>query len=104
MRFNSKLVRLKVLDEPYPKCLISLMFQFQTGSIKSSQETEDYLNQLDEFQFQTGSIKSVQTPNQRKRVFTCFNSKLVRLKDVEVVKVLALDTKFQFQTGSIKSV
>ena len=56
------------------------MFQFQTGSIKSTATAEDLTNLPGMFQFQTGSIKS-------------------REYGTSLHPII----KFQFQTGSIKS-
>ena len=52
--FNSKLVRLEVIRA---KCLNkSILFQFQTGAIRSEEVPTDVINEI-MFQFQTGSIR-----------------------------------------------
>ena len=74
--FNSKMVRLKALEEAVLGAI--MLFQFQNGAIKS-REMRHRTGDLIPFQFQNGAIK-------RKRhfhIFTqfiCFNSKMVRLK------------------------
>ena len=78
MRFNSKLVRLKVTCET-PFRLDSFLFQFQTGSIKRAMDEKEY------------------------GCWLGFNSKLVRLKDVDIGNNDLATGLFQFQTGSIKS-
>ena len=77
----------------------NMKFQFQTGSIKSGTSSM-FRRGHSKFQFQTGSIKSNAVFDGRHRN-TCFNSKLVRLKVVEL-PVSPFVAGFQFQTGSIK--
>ncbi len=98
-RFNSKLVRLKVAFHLRPHLRMPL-FQFQTGSIKSLQNSE-CLAVEERFQFQTGSIKRLIVTDETPR--SCFNSKLVRLKVFNLTLYVFDSFLFQFQTGSIKS-
>ena len=77
LSFNSKLVRLKAVRES-PIKVDFWLFQFQTGSIKSTKETSN-VYKTKRFQFQTGSIKR------------------------DMLASLANAGMFQFQTGSIKS-
>ena len=77
-RFNSKLVRLKdyqIKTEFMPV----LLFQFQTGAIKSWQ-SQPGTPSYEGFQFQTGAIKSANAP-----------------------RGVGGWVSFQFQTGAIKS-
>jgi len=79
LRFNSKLVRLKLIRW-YVDQVDQMVFQFQTGSIKT--RTMSRLQAcMSTFQFQTGSIK------------TATESKVV----------VGGVGQFQFQTGSIKT-
>ena len=77
--FDSKLVRLKGINQEHSPRIPSLVFRFQTGSIKSEVRDlrEDHRKT---FRFQTGSIKSVH--------------------NLLTLRILGT---FRFQTGSIKS-
>ena len=77
LRFNSKLVRLKVWN-PLKKPRTLKRFQFQTGAIKSWVPSR-YASHMDSF-----------------------NSKLVRLKASAGFSVTGAGVSFQFQTGAIK--
>ena len=56
-------------------------FQFQSGSIKRPPQPKNIPNS-EKFQFQSGSIKSYNIVGGRKNKFTYFNSKVVRLKEI----------------------
>ena len=78
IRFNSKLVRLKV---PYVAILTGVdRFQFQIGAIKRCHVPIPVYKPITTFQFQIGAIKSSETEELNTEHFECFNSKLVRLK------------------------
>ena len=79
-----------------------IRFQFQTGSIKSLSQNQRR-GGTQTFQFQTGSIKSLQQIVAVALRFSRFNSKLVRLKAPTIQGEAECDVWFQFQTGSIKS-
>ncbi len=56
VRFNSKMVQLKAIQNNSPK--LSKGFEFQNGSIKRI-AADDALNTRIEFEFQNGSIKRI---------------------------------------------
>ena len=101
-RFDSKLVRLEESTLAFCADIAHVQFQFQTGSIRSSQNT-DYFGCADLFQFQTGSIRRQKQRNLWKVSILCFNSKLVQLEGTEGGTNLLDSGMFQFQTGSIRS-
>ncbi len=79
-----------------------ILFQFQNGTIKSDTAGNAY-GLLDAFQFQNGTIKSAL----RQYItgwWTCFNSKMVRLKGDNTMVGRMASYRFQFQNGTIKSV
>ena len=97
--FNSKLVRLKagkIASGVRPR----LLFQFQTGAIKSPAYSSG-LECQGPFQFQTGAIKRRDSYNQPVSGVPRFNSKLVRLKGTRIFQNPNAGM-FQFQTGAIK--
>ena len=98
--FDSKLVRLK--DHMPVTVLFGDKFRFQTGSIK--REIRWYKPTPGRwFRFQTGSIKSGSEHEAKWReVFTRFDSKLVRLKEGIAGCLRRPPVLFRFQTGSIK--
>ena len=79
LSFNSKLVRLEVISHLIATTTV-IVFQFQTGSIRSIRKINKGMLRLVMFQFQTGSIRSelgfVSLPCRA----ISFNSKLVRLE------------------------
>ena len=96
--FNSKMVRL--IANPREITYTETMFQFQNGSINSSNTI--HLSQVfDLFQFQNGSINSKFLFCVKFLLF-CFNSKMVRLI-VRGQTDRPVKTMFQFQNGSINS-
>ncbi len=90
--FNSNMVRLKV--DRTSSLIISIMFQFQYGSIKRSSKSipVDFAHL---FQFQYGSIKRYLQYLLRLRL-SRFNSNMVRLKAF----CLNVDAKLKFSFNS----
>ena len=82
----------------------AIVFQFQTGAIKSCTSAELYGVKPTSFQFQTGAIKSEDGCGESGCGGGCFNSKLVRLKEDIRLHLAPLYVEFQFQTGAIKSI
>ena len=97
-RFDSKLVRLKALILLFTAHAFA-GFRFQTGSIKRKLEAIYGEGAL--FRFQTGSIKRLDKVYANTKGYESFDSKLVRLKEWRKEKGY-LSGRFRFQTGSIK--
>ena len=99
--FNSILVRLKVF---YQHTDMQTWTRFNSilvrlkGSISSRIRRTSHL-----FQFHTGSIKSSKSRDKWEPIH-CFNSILVRLKEKKSFCVSCYTPLFQFHTGSIKSI
>ena len=87
--FNSILVRLKATHHRFVDP--SDLFQFHTGSIKSTDNKVTHISRRRRFQFHTGSIKSEGISKEASRLYDSFNSILVRLK---VSKATGLQPKF----------
>ena len=101
-RFNSKLVRLKG-DEAAVVIAKSIMFQFQTGAIKSSVLSALEQGEVTGFNSKLVRLKGDDAGDVALSL-KCFNSKLVRLKGgVDAELVAGVAGEFQFQTGAIKS-
>ena len=100
------------------------MFQFQTGAIKSDRETEravrgdefqfqtgaikrevivNLVFNLGMFQFQTGAIKRARCCSLRAGLSNCFNSKLVRLKDDEILILINDEIGFNSKLVRLKA-
>ena len=101
MRFNSKLVRLKAIHD---NCSGNTLpsFQFQTGAIKSRIAALPIPTARSCFNSKLVRLKE-KVHFYALLIWLCFNSKLVRLKAVLIHQAGHYPPVFQFQTGAIKS-
>ena len=99
-RFNSTVVRLKA-SESKKTTAMTYMFQFHSGSIKSTQNNRNQ-GHNPRFQFHSGSIKSKMVLHINQQA-SSFNSTVVRLKAIKQATIYSSAKRFQFHSGSIKS-
>ena len=78
-------------------------FQYHTGPIKSGSPALMARNGTYLFQYHTGPIKRLLAAARQVPGVEGFNTTLVQLKDLEVLRGLQLPERFQYHTGPIKS-
>ena len=86
-RFNSNMVRLRLVG--HPSCPVGVVFQFQYGAIKTAGRNLALVLVV-LFQFQYGAIKTQQLPHQSSKPKKGFNSNMVRLRHVWLASMCSI--------------